>query len=108
MDLFGHAGFPLAIAIIIAFLLGMLCARSFIYDARSHETMHEALAEVDTKVHKAFLKLRDSINAYLEDLESESTRRSLTASESRFVKKMTKSIKDTEEVIEDDVHRAGK
>lgn len=109
IGLFNQPGVLIALALIVAFILGMACVH-FLFGAvhRRDHSMREMLRDVDVEVHKAFLTLREKINRSLEELEKEETSRKLTPAEARFVREMTSTIKETEKVVSKDIRGGGK
>lgn len=103
MSFLNDSGLLFVLAMIIPFLLGMLSAWFIITRSRSEDAVYRVLHDIDVQVHKAFMSLRASINMFIEELESEKTHRALTPAELRFVKKMTRTIKDTEALIEREI-----
>jgi hypothetical protein len=96
----------IALAAVFGFLLGVLFIYMLHGKRRRNRSVHEIAREIDVDVHQAFIELRNRINRALHDLEKESVKRELTAAELRFVREMTGTIKDTEKLIDKEIHDA--
>jgi len=107
-EFFTRAEVTLLLSVLIAFALGLVTARYLFAARRRSRSVHDVLHHVDVEVHRAFLALRGEINAAIEDMREESTKRTLTQSETKFIRKMTTTIKETESVIDKDIQGADK
>lgn len=95
----------LAFSIILAFILGILVAYLLFRRDHKKQSLNAVLHNIDVEVHRAFLALRAEVNEAIEEMREESTKRALTTSETKFIHKMTDTIKSTEQAIDKDIQK---
>jgi len=72
------------------------------------KNLNKKISQVDSNLHKSFTLLFKDVKEHIDSIEKAQSRRDLTEEESRFIKKMSGDLKDTETFMDRRIKDLGK